>query len=171
MKLIYIVENRFRLHHVILERIDWRIVLFLFQKIYVSLKPSIQVPFLLPHKNKDDKPVAWDYKNRNWYYWSHLLASQYGWSISDIENLKVDDGLAYIQECLVQQQLDREFTWSMSEMAYPYDAVTKKSIFKPLERPYYMLEPAKPIRKVRMLKAYMPVGVIRNQGMMDKYAI
>jgi hypothetical protein len=113
---------------------------------------------LKPGKSKDKKE-PWDYPKRTIYLYSHIIAKHYGWKISDIEKLDVDYALALLQEILTDEQLDREFLWSMSENSYIYDAKTKSGKPNPLERPYWMLEKVQEPRKVTIPASMLPAGV------------
>jgi hypothetical protein len=119
---------------------------------------------LLTSDNKKEKPVGWDYSGRNWNYWSHLFALNYGWSLEYIAGLDVNTALAHIQEILTDQQLEHEFVWSTTEIAYPYNSNTKQSKFSPLERPYWMAEKAQPIRKVKILRSMLPIGQVHDSS-------
>lgn len=134
------------------------------------LAQTINTPNKLPilvASNKKEKPVSWDYPGRNWNYWSHLLASEYGWGLEYIAGMDTNVALAHIQEILTDEQLDHEFIWSTTEIAYPYNSTTKQSRFQPLERPYFMAATASQPKKVRMLKSLMPVGNIENLSGID----
>ena len=146
----------------VFNRVSWSNTLSLYF-LAVSINSPSKIPLLTTFSNKKkDRPVSWDYEERNYIYWSHLLASEYGWTLDYIFNLDTNVALAHIQEILTDQQLNREFTWSTTEIAYPYNSTTKESKFKPLERPYWMLEKAQPIKKIRILKAHWPSGIIQN---------
>lgn len=120
--------------------------------------PTIKFPFL-SHPDKTRTVNAWDYPQRLWYAFGHMIAKTYGWSLEYIADLDLDDGLALLQEILVEHQLDREWEWSLSEMAYPYDSRTKTNRFKALPRPSWMQGNADvTIKKVKMLKSLLPVG-------------
>jgi hypothetical protein len=123
---------------------------------------------LLSGEEKDDKKIGWDYDGRNVPYWIHILASTYSWSVEYIRGLEVDTALALMQEILVNEQLKKEFQWSMSEIAYQYNPSSKKSEFKALPRPNYMQEKAKEIKLVKLPKALMPMGHIVDMSGMVK---
>lgn len=154
-----------------LEKLFWvdTVQMFFLAK---SINSPKKIPILLPassRKKEKETVIGWEYEGRDSYYYSHLLAYNYGWKLQYIEKLDVDTALAHIQEILTEKQLEREFLWSMSEIAYPYNSSTQQSKFSPLTRPYFMGEVAKEIKKIRVLKEMIPVGVIKNESGMDKY--
>jgi len=112
----------------------------------------------------NEKTVAWDHDDREVLLWIHLIANSYKWSKTEIEELWPEEAIAYIQEILVEEQLRREFLYSLSEVAYPYDKATKKSKFRPMQRPLWMV--AGGGRKTdRVLKSMLPVGnVVYPEG-------
>jgi len=67
---------------------------------------------------------------------------------------------------LVDDQLEKEWEWSLSELAYSYNSSTKKSEFKELPRPDWM--DGKEIEEIKLIKipkSMMPVGqVVRMDG-------
>lgn len=152
----------------VLDLISWNMCLFLY-KVSVGVNRPKPIPLLTSDKSKKEKPVGWDYKGRRYFYWSHLLASTYGWNKQQIDNLETDVALAYIMEIVVDQQLEKEFAWSLSEIAYPYDKATNKSVYKPLERPYFMLEEAPKPKKMMIPKALVPIGVVQDESGMVEY--
>ena len=110
------------------------------------------------HKNTQE---GWEYPGRSWFIWLHMLVKLSGWNVEYIENLEPNTAIALLQEIMVEEQLDKEFIWSMSEVAYPYNETTRKSKFQPLDRPEWM----KPIVKdevptVRMRKSELPMGLV-----------
>ena len=110
-------------------------------------------------KGNEETKIPWDYPERDWYYWVHLLASHYGWSIAHISEMDIDDALALLQEIEVEEQMQKEWEYQLSEIAYPYDSNSKASIFKPMDRPFWMRKEAK-AQKRKMLKKFMPNGYI-----------
>ena len=129
----------------------------------LSINTPNKIP-LLTSDNKKEKPVGWDYTGRNWNYWSHLFAATYGWTLEYIAYLDTNIALAHIQEILTDQQLEHEFMWSTTEIAYPYNSNTKQSKFSPLERPYWMAERAQPIKKVKILRSMLPIGNVHDSS-------
>ena len=106
------------------------------------------------------KEAPWNYEGRDWYEWVHVLALAYGWTLDVISELEIEDGIALLQEVLTDEQLDREWMWSMSENAYEYIPSSKKSKFRPLPRPAWMLPlPSAPM-SVKIRKDMLPVGKV-----------
>jgi hypothetical protein len=137
----------------------WYEVTRAFRQIYETNRPSFDFPILQGVEDKEND-IDWDYIGRDWFVWLHLLAGKYGWNVEYIENLDVDDGLALIEEIMVDKQMEKEWQWSMSEIAYPYNEQTKKSIFHPLERPAWMRGKPKPAKKVKIKASMLPVGTV-----------
>lgn len=136
---------------------DWFLIISAFYKV-LSKSPKLDLPITKPN---DDKPKeeSWDYENRTWPLYSHLLAKSYGWTLEYISQLHVEEALATIQEILVEEQLDREFYYGLSEIAYVYDKNSKTSRFHPLPRPFWMRPKIKEIKKFPIPKAMLPFGV------------
>jgi len=163
------ISTALHISNIVLQRLPWKVTIFLFS-IARELNSPTKIPLLTSGNSKmKDKEVGWEYSGRNWNYWAHLLAKEYGWSLEYIGNLSVDTALAHIQEVLTDEQLNREFLWGMSEVAYPYNSTTKQSKFNPLPRPYFMHENAPKIRRVRIPKSMMPQGIIHDTGGMEKF--
>ena len=147
-----------------LQSSNWYDVAVAFRSVYKINTPSFDFP-LLRKRPKVDKQEqtknGWDYPGRDWFVWLHIVAKEYGWDINYIENLPVDEGIALLQEILINEQLDREFQWSMSQTAYPYDANTKTSKFVPLNRPDWMkVIPNENVQKVKIRASELPVGLV-----------
>jgi hypothetical protein len=73
------------------------------------------------------------------------------------------------QEILVDKQLEREFLWSMSEIAYPYNKSTKRSEFKELTRPEFMWQKASEPKRFKIPVRLMPMGDVKDVGGMSEY--
>jgi len=119
------------------------------------------IPLLLSKSDKDED-VPWEYPERNWYFWSHQLAKEFGWTLEYIANLEVEDAIKLLQEVLVTKQLEREWEWSLSEKSVSYDTATKKSKFVELPRPDWMRISVAPVSKkdVQIPEFMMPIGHI-----------
>jgi hypothetical protein len=117
---------------------------------------------MVQNSHTEQKPVGWEYPGRDWFWWFNLFARHYGWHRELIEDLDIDEAISLLQEILVDEQMEKEWQWSLSEIAYPYNDATKKSVFKPLERPEWMQPAAnlKLMQKTRLRKSMMPVGKI-----------
>ena len=137
----------------------------------MRLQPDKSLPFIKDApKGQDGKPADWDYEGREWAYWSHLLAKHYGWTLEYIGGLDVNEALARIQEILTDEQLEREFYYGLSEIAYPYNKSTKKNHFKPLSRPYWMRPAVPKLKTVKFRRDMLPVGLVQDiSGMPDEY--
>ena len=122
---------------------------------------TFTIPLLLSKSDKDED-VPWEYPGRNWYFWSHQLAKEFGWSLEYIANLEVEDAIKLLQEILVTKQLEREWEWSMSEKSVSYDVAIKKSRFVELPRPDWMSISVAPVSKkeVQIPEFMMPIGHI-----------
>ena len=152
------------------DQISWVEALKLFLEAYSITLPDLRLPLLHPNKVNKEATLDWDYKGRFWHYWTHLLAKEYGWSLEYIGDLDVNTALAAIQEILTDQQLQKEFAWSLSEIAYPYNKHTKKAEFQPLTRPYWMLPEIKKPKKIKILKRLLPQGNVIEIGKPNEVA-
>lgn len=147
------------------DKLFWLDLMEIFDIVAQRIAPAKDIPLLkYVSKNELGNKIDWNYDNRTWYYWAHLLAAAYGWSLEYIASLEVTDALLHIQEILTSEQLEHEFDWALSEVAYPYNKNTKRQDFKPLPRPYWMLPSIenRPVKKIRIPKDMMPVGAIED---------
>lgn len=120
---------------------------------------DFEFPLLREQIKKDVAP--WEYNGRTWYLWANLFANAYGWKLDYIAELDPNDAIALLQEILVDDQIEKEWQWGLSEMAYPYDSNTKKSKYQPLPRPAWMQKELKqPPKKVKLPVSMLPMGVI-----------
>jgi len=150
------------------EQADWIKLVSAFYLI-ISKSPKINLPITTPSDEKQ-KPADWDYPSRTWHLYSHILAKNYGWTLEYISQLRVEEALAKIEEIIVDEQLDKEFYYGLSEAAYSYDQRTKTSKFNPLPRPVWMRKKAQPIKKFMIPKDMMPVGVVNMaDALPDEY--
>ena len=125
---------------------------------------QVRLPMLII-QSKNDKKQPWEYSGRMWYRWAHIFASQYGWDMNKIATLEPDDAVSLLQEIIVDEQLDREWEWSLTEIAYPYNENSKKSEFQPLERPEWMVvKTPTEIKKIRIRKDMLPIGNVIRLG-------
>lgn len=148
------------------EQAHWEKVVLAF---YVSLAryTKLSLPMITP-TSENFKEESWSYDGRTWHLYSHLLAKEYGWSLEYISRLQVDEALAKIQEIMTDNQLDREFYYGLSEIAYPYNPQTKKSHFKPLQRPHWMREKIQPVPRFKISSEYMPMGVVMMDNVLPE---
>ena len=124
--------------------------------------PRLQFPLFNIDDSKSPDTVSWDYKGRLWYLWVHLLAKAYGWTEKYISELEIESGLAFIQETMVEDQLRREWEWSLTELAYEHNKNSKTSKLKPLPRPNWMRAVRKEPKKTKIPLFMLPGGVIEN---------
>lgn len=139
-----------------LESVGWVDALLIYTECLKINSPKLSLAFL-QLKEEKQKEEPWEYPERLWYSFAHMLAQSYGWTMDVIAELDVDDALAMVQEIMLDEQFQREWEWSLTELAYPYDKSSKKSIFHPLNRPAWMYV-RKEIRKVKIAARMMPVG-------------
>ena len=132
-------------------------------------KPTLPFP-ILTDKTKNEKP-PWEYAGRSWYFWLNLFASAYGWKEQYIGDLDIDTAIGLYQEIEINDQLEKEFTYSLSELAHPYNEKTKKSHYKPLERPDWMLPIAPKPKTVHIRRDLLPMGNVINLGKREKRGI
>lgn len=153
------------------EQADWIKVAELFYAC-LSKSPSVKIPLTSPTK-ENIKADPWSYPERTWPLYSHLLAQAYGWSLEQISQLQVREALSMIQEIMTDKQLEREFYYGLSEIAYPYNKNTKQHIFKPLDRPHWMsptFNPKKDIPRFKIPVSMMPEGaVIMDKVLPDEF--
>jgi len=142
-----------------LKSCPWYEVTRAFRQIYIANRPSHDFP-MLRSKENSNLEIAWDYLGRDWFTWIHILAREYGWDIKYIENLDVDDGIALLQEILINNQLRKEWEWSLSEKSVSYNEQTRISKFIPLERPDWMRPIPRPIQKTKMKVSQLPIGLV-----------
>ena len=157
----------------VLESLPWEEIIDAWALCQETNIPNPNFPIYAIRSNIKDKKVVWDYEGRTWYIWAHSLADAYGWSLEYIAELDVDDATALLEEIFVEEQLNREFTWMCSEIAYPYNEASKKGEFRPLPRPPWMMEEINILRNidrlthVKIRKDHMPVGNIIRQRRPD----
>lgn len=150
-----------------LSRVFWKDEIKAFYRLHSVSSPDIDLPLLNRNQNKKDNLDPWSYSGRIWFLYSNIIAKAYGWSEKQIANLRVEDALAYIQEILTDEQLEREFVHSLSELSYEYQKETKKSKYRPLQRPYWMQPDITKVEEKKMPKVpkhLIPVGLIENKN-------
>lgn len=116
------------------------------------------LPFMEPTGKSGDAAPC-DYPGRNLAWWVHKLASRYGWTPGEIFDLWPEEAEAYLQEIFVSEYDEAEFSRSLSEVAYVYDTTTKKSTFRPLARPGWMVAQP-PERVIRVNRSVLPQGAV-----------
>jgi hypothetical protein len=123
--------------------------------------PTKPFPILTSQEEKEEK-LPWEYAGRIWYFWLNLFANSYGWTKEYIEVLDIDDAIGLYQETLIDDQLQREWEWIGYEAAFPYNESTKKSSFKELIRPMWMMGITSKPKIIKMLKTLIPVGNVKS---------
>jgi hypothetical protein len=146
------------------EKADWYLIIQLFY-LCLSKSPQLELPLLTP-SNEKSKEESWDYPQRTWHLYSHLLAKNYGWTLEEISQLHVEEALAKIQEIIVEDQLDKEFIYGLSEIAYSYDKNSKTSKFVPLPRPHWMRPKVQPVKKFIIPASMLPIGNVITEGVL-----
>jgi len=129
---------------------------------YLILCTPRRIPILTKSGGEE---IPWDYEGREWYFWLHKLSSKYGWYPKYIEKMNFNDAISLMQEIAVEEQLEKEWEWSLSELSYSYNTTTKKSDYKPLSRPAWMrigtkLTDTRPEKPVKILKSMLPAGIV-----------
>ena len=118
---------------------------------------------LLKSKEKHER-MPWEYEGRTWYYWLHIFSKNYGWSEEQIANLDIDTAIGLLQEILITRQEEHEWQWQLTEIAYPYNASTKKSVFQELPRPDWMKKIVPKPKKIRMKANLFPQGLVIGES-------
>lgn len=152
---LYLPSHYFR-------RADWTKIVLALYKAITKLSYKTELALFEPSKeNKKDDIVSWNYDGRAWHLYAHMLATQYGWSLEYISNLRLPVVLPLIQEILLEDQLTKEFQWTMSERSSYYDDKSKTSKLNPLPRPDWMnkhIDPKKELRVTQIPVGMMPMG-------------
>lgn len=145
----------------IVENADWREIGVAFMEDQLANLPNKEFP-IVHTKIKERHDVSWDYEGREWYAWLHILSSAYSWKIEYVADLDIDDAIGLVQEIELRDQLEKEWQWGMSEIAYQFNENTKKSEFKPIPRPEWMLPvyDVKEPPKVLIPMSLMPQGLV-----------
>lgn len=124
-----------------------------------TIPESTRFAILRRVEERKGRSIPWNYVGRSAVFWTHILASAYHWSKDAIENLWPEEAIAFIQEIMVDDQLEREFLHSLSEVAYHYDKSTKKSRYQPLTRPLFMVEgTARKRPRISLHRKMLPMG-------------
>lgn len=151
---------------------SWQETVVAFLEALRKTRPNEKLPLVKDSPKKEDKPSPWEYEGRGWFYWGNLFSKAYGWNLDYIANLDFNDALALAQEIMTDEQLEHEFAYSLSEIAYPYNRSTKKQTFKPMSRPYWMRPAFSEIKKVRVKRSLLPVGYgVDVSGLPPEYGI
>ncbi len=133
---------------------------------HIAIESLNQVPdgaqfAILRLPDSGGKPVPWDNPLRAILIWIHLIAKTYAWGKAEIEELWPEEAIAFVQEIMADEQTDREFIYSLSEVAYEYNKTTKRNHFRPMTRPgWMMLQQEKKELITKLRRDMMPVGKI-----------
>jgi len=116
-----------------------------------------EIPMLKnPMRSKGDDP-PWTHPDRPFIIWIHVIASTYGWSLTEIENLWPEEAAAYVQEITLDDQFEKEWEHMLSPVAHPADKKGKDQ-YQPLTRPPWMT--GSRVKKQKLLRKTLPVGTI-----------
>ena len=148
----------------------WYEILEAYYLASIECYPKLDLSILITGKKKKEKkiPDPWEYEERVVYTWLHMLAKSYGWTLEYISELDVDDAFALIQEISLEDQLEKEWQWGLSDVGYEPEKGSNKLRLRPLPRPQWMTqgnynfqkEIEKPKPKVRIRKDFVPPGVV-----------
>jgi len=133
----------------------------LFIEILSVNSPKKDFPILT--SKQQGKPLPWEYSGRMWYFWLNTLAKKYGWSEVEIAKMDIDDCIGLYQEIVADEQYEREWQNSLSEVAYAYNKSTKTSKLVELPKPDWMRpapKKAQPVKTVSMPARAVPMGVV-----------
>jgi hypothetical protein len=143
--------------------LDWELAFSTLADVITANKIRIKIPLLEADNRtnkKEEKKDPWEYQGRSWAYWANVFAKAYGWTLPQIEELEIEDALQLMQEIQLDDQFEKEWEWSQTEIAYPYDAASKKSTYKPLARPTWMRPIPEAPKLVKIRKEFLPLGNI-----------
>lgn len=105
------------------------------------------------------KAVAWDFPLRSIVWWVHAFARAYGWPKETTLALWPEDAIALLQEIEADEWADREFQHALSQVAYVPDGKNKMR-YKPLDRPFWMVQRRGKPQKVLINRATIPLGAV-----------
>lgn len=147
----------------VLLKLPWKDVAQAFVEIATSNIVLLNIPFI-NHPPKQENKVSWDYEKRNWWGLCHLITKEFGWSIEYVSQMDVSEAMHIIQEIMIEDQLQKEWEWLLSERAVKYNEGTKKYEPNPLPRPDWMRSSPELPKQVKIRKDFLPVGVIVRGG-------
>lgn len=142
-------------------------VFTLFLEAFTINSPRMNFPILKSAADKNEK-LPWEYEGRSWYFWLNLLSEKYGWNMDYISLLDIDDAIGLYQEIEIDRQLQKEWEWGLSEIAYQYDKASKSSKFHPLSRPSWMRPIAPKPKIIKIKRDFLPVGNVIGTNELDK---
>lgn len=139
---------------------NWPDIAMAFMQLMSLNEPSFIPAYMRFVEQQKERKELWDYDDRAWFVYAHLFAKEYGWTLDYSAELDIDDALKMIQEIMIAEQSRKEWEWMCSQNSVGYDSSTKQSKVIELPRPAWMRPaPAMP-KKVKILKAHMPMGMI-----------
>lgn len=162
--LLFFISTALHVNSKYFQDAEWDKIILAFYTICLK-SPVMKLPLLEPGDTESNKKDAWDYEGRTWNLYAHMIAKSYGWGLEEISQLKIEQALSMIQEIITDEQLDKEFIYSLSEVAYPYNKNTKEQKFTPLPRPSWMRPRVKAIRRYPIPINAMPSGVVNYDAL------
>ena len=123
---------------------------------------SDALPFMLVEKSKAE--YDYEYQHRGLASWVSKLSAHYGWTSEYIlDKLSPEEAACYLQEALIQDYEDKEFSYRLSEVAYKIEGKGKsaRSKYIPFPKPSWM---GGKVRKVLIPKAWVPQGNVIEIG-------
>lgn len=114
-------------------------------------------------KNENEEKLSYDYDGRVLATWINKFATTYHWSFDQIINLPLNLAVYLYQEMMVTDHREKEWQYSLTELAYKYDKNTETSHFVPLEKPEWMKPTAKEVKPIPISKipvAHLPQGLV-----------
>lgn len=149
-----------------IKQLEWYEIAVLYEKIVLACIPNKNLA-IFSVQIKQELEVSWDYEGRTFYLWSNILAHAYGWTLNYIAEIYFNDALALMQEIMVTEQLEKEWQWMTTELAYEPIKGTDRVRLRPLPRPDWMKEKKvfDSIKKIKIPKDMIPVGaIVRMDG-------
>ena len=122
--------------------------------------PQLEFPMLQASGEKEEMP--WSYEGRSWYAWVNILAGEYNWTMEYVAELDIDDAIGLVQEINVEDQLNREWEWMLSEKSVSYDKQGKGK-FNELSRPDWMngaIILSRESKDYPIKRSMLPVGMV-----------
>jgi hypothetical protein len=142
-----------------LNDLPWYEIVAAFMTIRTMNTLPVDLPMLkFPFRGPENVTAPWNHPQRPFIMWIHVLAANYGWTLTEIRNLWPEDAAMYVQEITTDEQLQKEWEYMLSTVAHPRDE-KGRDLFKPLRRPAWMSP--RP-RKTKLAKKSLPMGNIIN---------
>lgn len=123
--------------------------------------PDMEQFAILIHRERGGRQPPWHYEGRSKLALLNIFARAYHWTLDQIERLWPEQAIALLQEIVADQVYEREFYYSLSEVAYRYDRATKKYRYQPFRRPSWMTLMVNPGDIItHMPERVLPVGLV-----------